>query len=66
MLEECCSLMNCSLSYTNPADQLWGKVVNGSFTGHMGEIVEGRADVAVAGVILTYNTSMVEIILLQL
>ncbi len=60
MINEVCDLLHCTMDYSNPSDLIWGSLVNKSeFTGHMREIVDEKVDLAIAGVIITYDTNLV-------
>ncbi len=59
MVAEPCKRMNCKANFFLPKDNLFGTLVNGTFTGYFAEIVKRRADVLTGAVVLSHARSLV-------
>lgn len=53
LLDYAAQALNFTYRLVVPKDGEWGRPLNGSWTGKVGEVVNGRADVAVGGLVYT-------------
>lgn len=53
LLQHAARALNFSYRLVMPADGEWGRKVNGTWTGKVGEVVGGRADLALGGLVYT-------------
>ncbi|XP_042232014.1 uncharacterized protein LOC121872941 [Homarus americanus] len=59
LLQYAAQALNFSYRLVVPADGEWGRPLNGTWTGKVGEIVRGRADIAVGGLVYTEERASV-------
>lgn len=53
MLDYASRALNFSYRLYEPKDKEWGRRINGSWTGKVGEILKGEADLAIGGIVYT-------------
>ena len=60
MLEYASRVLNFSFSLREPVDGEWGKFINGTWTGKVGDIIRKEADLAIGGIV--YQTGRASVV----